>query len=319
MKTSLTVTGCLSLLFFSWAAAGLAQQQPPTTQPPGTPPSEQTPPPQPQTGIRQAPPPLPKIPDVRQPGETGYWIAVTAWFPTQTPTIDKGHYSGIPTASFTKFQGKPKLTQGAEVGLALGLHNALRLSYFESRAAGNFTNATDLQLWTQTYPAGSYLSTNYRVQNFKMSFEYLTWPYPVSSRKFRLKTLWQIQYTGVRSVFDEPLKPLVDSTGTPLVDSTGQPLSYAAQGSRWYLTPSFGLGAHEYVSRNFRLEANASGFTIPHHTSIWDADASANLRFGHFELKVGAKAFHLKTSTLAQFYMRGTMASALVGLRWYSE
>jgi hypothetical protein len=351
VKISLTVSWCLILLFFSWVSLGGAQdlQQPPATQPPATPagqtplappatpaagqtpqtppqipppataPPEQTPLAQPRTGIRQPPPPLPKVPDIRQPGETGWWVGVNAWFPTETPVIDKGHGAAFTQPSLTKLQGKPKFTQGAEVGIALGLHNALRLSYFQSRASGDFVNAVDTQLWSHLYPAGGYVSTNYKTQNLKLSFEYLTWPYPVESRRFRLKSLWQVQYTDVRTVFDLPLLPLVDSTGTPLADASGNPLSYAGQGTRAFVSPTLGLGASEYVTRNFRLEANATGFAIPHHFTIYDTDASANLRFGHFELKLGAKAFHLKTSTQAEFFVRNTMASAFIGLRWYSD
>ena len=295
------------------------QQTPPQTPPPTTAPPEQAPLAQPRIGLRQPPPPLPKVPDIRQPGETGYWVSVNAWFPTETPTIDKGHAAAFTQGSLTKFQGKPKFTQGAEVGIALGLHNALRLSYFESRAAGNFTTTTDRELWSQLYPAGNLVSTNYRMQNFKLSFEYLTWPYPVESRTFRLKTLYQVQYTSVRTVFDLPLLPLVDSTGAPLVDASGNPLSYAGQGTRAFFAPTLGVGVAKYLSRSFRLEANATGFAIPHHTTIWDTDASANLRVGHFELRLGAKAFHFKTSTQAEFFVKSTMASAFVGVRWYSD
>ncbi len=337
VKISLSVSWCPILLLLSWVSPGGAQpqQQPPTTPPaapagqtpvtaPQNPPAEApqdqpAAPAQPRTGIRQPPPPIPKVPDIRQPGETGWWIGVSAWFPPQTPTIDKGKGAAFSQPSLTKLQGKPKIAQGADVGLALGLHNALRLSYFESRAAGNFINNVDKVLWGHAYPAGGYVSTNYRMQNLKLSFEYLTWPYPVESRKFRLKTLWQVQYTSVRTVFDLPLLPLVDSTGAPLVDSTGNQLSYAGQGTRAFVYPTFGLAPSYYITRNFRIEANASGFGIPHHAAIWDADASANFRFGHFELKVGAKAFHFKTSPQAEFYLWNTMASGVVGLRWYSN
>jgi hypothetical protein len=353
VKTSPTVFGCVFVLFFSWVSVGRAQQQPtsppsdppadqsqqtpPPATPPGAPPAEpspltppQNPPPattppeqaplaQPRIGIRQPPPPLPKVPDIRQPGETGYWIGLSGWLPTQTPTIDKGKGSAFTQQSLTKLQGKPKVAPGAEVGIAVGLHNALRLSYFQSRAAGSLTNTVDKQLWSKLYPAGELASTDYKLQNFKLSFEYLTWPYPVESRRFRLKSLWQVQYTSIRTVFDLPQRSLVDSNGLPLADSSGNPLSYAAEGTRYFISPTLGLGATEYVSRNFRLEANASGFGIPHHTAIWDADASANIRFGHFELKLGAKAFHFKTSTKSEFYVKSTMASAFVGLRWYSE
>jgi hypothetical protein len=354
VKISLTVFGCLALLFFSVVSVGGAQEPPPATPPsdstadqspqtpqqtpPQTPPTSapvtpaagqppqtpqetppQTPLGQPRIGLRQPPPPLPKVPDIRQPGETGYWISVTGWFPTETPIIDKGHGATFTQASLTKFQGKPPVSQGAEIGIAVGLHNAIRLSYFESRASGNFTNTYDLDLWSQVYTAGNLISTNYRLQNFKLSFDYLTWPYPVESRRFRLKTLYQLQYTTVRTAFDEPLLPLVDSTGAPLVDVNGNPISYAATGTRSFISPTLGVGVAKYVTRNFRLEANATGFAIPHHWTIWDTDASANLRVGHFEFRVGAKAFHFKTSTQADFFVRNTMASAFVGLRWYSD
>ena len=82
---------------------------------------------------------------------------------------------------------------------------------------------------------------------------------------------------------------------------------------------TLGVGVAYYLSPHFRVEANGSGFAIPHHSSIWDADASANYRYGHFELRVGGKAFHYKTSTGSDFFMHNTMGSAFVGLRWYSQ
>ena len=103
------------------------------------------------------------------------------------------------------------------------------------------------------------------------------------------------------------------------MDSVGNPVDYHASGTRTVILPSLGLGVAEYVTRHVRLEANASGFTIPHHSTIWDADASANVRYGHWELRFGAKGFHFKTSTQSEFYMRGTQSSAFAGVRWYSN
>jgi len=241
------------------------------------------------------------------------------WFPTESPVIDKGHGAVFTTASKTQLQGKPKFSDGVEAGIALGLHNALRLTYLEARAAGNFTSTNDLALWGQAYAAGTYLSTNYRLQHAKLSFDYLTWPYPVESRKFRLKTLWGLQYTSVRSDFNAPLKPLVDISGAPLVDSSGNPISYFGQGTKWFVSPMLGLGVAEFGSRHFRVEANASGFAIPHHNNIWDADVSANIRYGHIELRIGGKALHYQTSTQGEFFLKNTMGAAFVGLRWYSQ
>lgn len=266
-----------------------------------------------------AAPQLPKYPDVRMPGESGWSLGAMAWVPKEHPVFNRGRAAFFPQQSLVTMQGSPKYAEGADIGIALGLHNALRISWFTARAAGNLTNANDLTLWNQTYIAGTYLSTNYTVQNFKMSFDYLSWPYPVESRRFRLLTLWQIQYTSVKSAFDAPKLPLVDASGNPYIDANGNLISYAGSGSRWFLSPTFGLGAHEYITKNFRFEINGDGFTVPRHWTIWDADASLNYRVGHIEVRGGIKAFHYKTSTAAEFYLHNTMISPMVSVRWYSD
>jgi hypothetical protein len=141
----------------------------------------------------------------------------------------------------------------------------------------------------------------------------------VESRRFRLKTEWQVQYTSMRSQFDAPLKPIFDANGNPILDASGNLISYAGIGSRWFISPEFGLGAAYYSGRHFRWEANAAGWTFPHRNTVWDADTTANLRYGKIEFRVGAKAFHFKTSTQAEFFSRGTLASVFAGIRWYSQ
>lgn len=306
MKSSFRVLVCPLLFGF-----GLAAQEPPATPPSQTP--------LPQTGLQQPPPALPKVPDVRQPGETGWWAGLSGWFPKQQPYMNKGRDAAFTEASKTTLQGKPKYAEGAEIGFALGLHNALRASYFETRATGDFTAATDLHLWEQTYAAGTLVTTDYRLQNGKLSFDYLSWPYPVESRRLRVKSLWQVQWTSIRTGFDAPQLPITDATGAPLVDSAGNQITYGTQGTKWFISPEIGIGLSYFSGRHFRVEANASGFTIPRHNSVWDADGSVNFRQGHFELRVGAKGFHFKTSTGANYYMRGTLYSGFIGLRWYSD
>ena len=306
MKTSLLYVAMLAL-----AVTAVAQQE---KQPAGPPPPITIRPQQ------QPPPPLPKVPDVRQPGETGFSIGVMGWFPVQAPTIDKGHAADWTQPTNTKFAGKPKYSPEGDIGIALGLHNALRFTYFQDRASGNLTSgASDLRIWDVVYPAQNVLATDYKIQSAKISFDYLTWPYPVESRKFRLKTLWQVQYLNIKTSLNAPLIPVVDSSGNPLVDATGNPLDYHSQGSKSVILPTLGIGLAEYVNRHLRLELNGSGFTIPHHSTIWDGDASANFRYGHWELRVGAKAFHFKTSTQADFFFKQTLASGIVGVRWYSQ
>ncbi len=299
------------------AAPADQQSAPPAAQPPAAQPASQAPP---QTGPNiSAPPELPKYPDVRMPGESGVWIGFGLSEPTGNPIFDKGRASGITNNSLITFQGTPKLGESAEIGFAMGLHNALVVSGFNTRAAGDFASGSVLTLWSQTYDQGVLISTNYHLQDLKVSFEYLTWPYPVESRHFRLKTLWQVQYVNLSTGFDAPLLPLTSPDGSPLIGSNGSPVSYQATGSRWLISPTLGLGVAEYFSKFVRLELNASGFAFPRRWTIWDTDASINLRFGHFELAGGARAFHVKTSTNGPFYIRGTLFAPQVSLRWYSK
>jgi hypothetical protein len=299
------------------------QSPPPAAQPPGQAPADQQSPSQEpaQTGQPNisAPPELPKYPDVRMPGESGMWLGIGGSEPTNSPIFNKGRDSGITNNSLITFQGRPKLGESAEVGVAMGLHNALVVSGFETRAAGNFTSASPLTLWSTSYNQGVLISTDYNLQELKLSFEYLTWPYPVESRRFRLKTLWQVQYVNIYTGFNAPLLPITGPNGGVLYGSNGQPVSYEATGKRWFVSPTLGLGGAYYLSKFVRLELNGSGFAFPRHWTIWDTDASLNIRFGHFELGGGARAFHVKTSTDGPFYVRGTLIVPQVSLRWYSK
>jgi hypothetical protein len=163
--------------------------------------------------------------------------------------------------------GKSKGAPGAEIGIAAGLHNSIRISYFNSKLSGTTTAPNDLVIFSQGYLKGDQLTTNAKLSDYKISYEYLTWPYPVGGRHFRLKTLWQVQYITLKTIFDAPIK-----SSTP--DSSGAYTDYSTIGSKSYITPAFGLGFHEYATRNFRLEANLSGFWLPHRFNLVDSDAT---------------------------------------------
>jgi len=289
-----------------------------------TPPADQTPAPAgshapAQTGQPNisAPPELPKYPDVKMPGETGFWIGIGAGKPNGSPIFDKGRASGITDKSLVTMQGEPKYGESAEFGIALGSHDALVVSGFSTRAAGDFPAATALGLWSQVYDQGVLVSTDYKLRDVKLSFEYLMWPYPVGSHHFRLKTLWQVQYVSARTGFDAPLLPITTSSGGALLNSAGQVVNYQASGSRWFITPAVGLGATEYLAKFVRLEVAGSGFALPRRWTLWDTEGSLNFRFGHFEVGGGVRAFHAKTSTHSQFYVRGTWLMPQISLRWY--
>ena len=336
MKISRTGILCLALLWTSVvagaqapqdAAAPAAEQQPapqaPAQQAPAQtapaqaapapaqqPPAETTPQPEPQR--LKLPPPPPKVVDVRMPGESGWNIGVIGWLPVGPMWVDKGHASTFTDASKLQLAGNPQAAVGADFGVAVGLHNTLRFTYFSEKRSGTTTAPTDLVIYTQTYVKGDELSTNAKLSDFKLSYEFLTLPYPVEARHFRLKTLWQVQYVTFKSIFDAPIR-----SSTP--DSSGNFTDYSTQGSKSFITPAFGLGFHEYATRNLHFEANVSGFWLPHRWQLVDSDATIGYRASHLELRIGAKGFLFRTSPKADFYYRGTMGGLFVGLRWYSD
>jgi hypothetical protein len=286
--------------------APAAQEPAPPQQPPAETPT------QPESVRLRLPPPPPKVVDVRMPGEAGYFVGITGWLPIGQSWVDKGHASSFTDPSKLQLAGKSKGAFGAEIGIAAGLHNSVRVSFFQSKLSGTTTAPNEMVIFTKTYSAGDQLSTDAKLTDYKVSYEYLTWPYPVEARHFRLKTLWQVQYISVMGNFDAPIR-----SATP--DSTGNLTSYTAQGSKSFFSPALGLGVHEYATRNFRFEANVSGFMLPHRWHLLDSDATIAYRAGRLELRVGAKAFLFRTSPKTDYFYRGTVGGAFVGLRWYSD
>lgn len=267
-------------------------QQPPQAPPPG-PPGQQAP----------TPPPLPpKVPDVLRQDEGTLSLEGFGWLPLGHPSFNSGQGTTSTEASNATLEGRAKATWGAALRIPAVAHNTVRLSYFQTHASGNFTAGTDLNLWSSGYHAGDYISTDYRLRAFTLSFDFLTWPYPVRNRRFRLKTLWQFQYANVHSAFDAPL-----STNAPT----------PGMGSKSIYWPAFGLGVTEYLSGNFRLEALGSGFAIPSHSAIADAEANIAYKFGRLEFRAGGKLYYFRTTPQGDFYMKGLLAGGFAGLRFY--
>jgi hypothetical protein len=252
-------------------------------------------------------PELPKIPEVQMPGERGFSVGASLWWANSKPEFEKGSFA-LAYLGNIRMEGAPKVNQAFDGAFALGLHNVLRISYFETRAAGNEYAPTELGLYQQVYSLGDYLATDYFLRSAKLSFDYLTWPYPVKTSKFRLKTLWQLQYMEVRTGFDAPLK-------TFTVENT----TWATTEIHRFTLPEFGIGTQYWVTRGFRVETRGAGMSIPHHQNSWDFEGSLNFRAGPLELQVGYKGYHFRTSAQQDFWVRGTMVGPFVGLHWYSD
>jgi hypothetical protein len=235
------------------------------------------------------------------PGEGKISIGVWGWLPRGEPVFDKGKLAPTTETSHLRFAGTPSLGRGISATIPAGGHNAIRITYFDTKASGNLTASNNLALWDQGFSAGDAISTYYKLQSGKFSYEFLTWPYPVGSRRFRLKTLYQVQYAKIQSIFNAPLSATAFGPAT---------------GSKTLILPALGVGIADYLSRDVHFDVNASGFVLP-HKALGDVDASMSFRFGRLELQLGGKVYYFKTSTGSDFFMKGLLAGPFVGLKFY--
>ena len=244
------------------------------------------------------------------PDEGRFSVGIIGWMPMGHPYIDQGQnniYYGYPQFSniaHLTFQGTPQPQIGVDVTVPAGKHHDVRVTYMHSSAAGNVVAPYDLYLWNGNYSKGDYLSTDYRFRDLKISYDFMTWPWPIGNRKIRLKTLYQFQYISMASSFDAPLKSTVNGPNT-------------ASGKESIYLPTLGLGVDYYVTPNFRLEANGTGFYIPGHSYIIDSDATASYRISRVEVRAGMMFLRFRTSVQNDYVMRAMPVGLLVGLRFF--
>jgi hypothetical protein len=309
-----TLLLCLCLCSFSVlltpVAKGQAKPEAPTAPPPRTlplpPPDTTTTPP------KVIPPEL--LYDTSD-GKTS--VKLFYWYTQTHPDMFTGKSAATNVDSSVSFEGgKTKPTPGLELSFPAGKNNSIRISYFRTQGSGNTNAVTPPStrgdvIWGATLNPGDYLATSFTLQSGKISLDYLSWPFPLENRRFRFKTLWEVQYVNVKSAVSAPFAPVTDTAGNSLQTS--------GSGSNWFIWPSFGVGVEIMASKHFRFEAKGSGFGLPHRAAIWDADAFFAYRSGQFEIDFGGKAFHFKTSPKREEYLIGTMPGAYVGIRWYPK
>lgn len=302
MKTKLH-TGFLTLsLFLSCGGMLIHAQSAQTQQQPASP--------APQPASAPAPKAQPE--NLLNTSDSQISIQLFYWYDFSSPDLKGGAQNVGPYFGNLNYPGKAKPAEGAEIDIPAGRDNTVRISYFRIQGDGNTYATQDLTLFTVNYVPGDYLVTQYKLQNVKISYDYLSYPYPPDPSRFRLKTLWNVNYTNIGTSIDAPLKVIQ-------VDASGNPISNTATGSRWFIYPSFGLGIEKAITSHFRLDASASGFAFPHHSTIWDADASAAYRSGRYEVAFGLKAFHFKSSPQNTQYLGATFPGAYLAVRYYPK
>ena len=282
-------------LILPFARAQVATQQ-----------QQSSPPASPQT--QSAPKAQPETPTNTSDNQVS--IQLFYWLSGKQPDLRGGAANVGPYPGNLNYPGKPKPAPGAVLSIPAGRNNTLRFSYFRIQGNGNTTAPANLTLFNTDYAPGDYLTTGYTLQNVKISYDFLSYPYPANPARFRFKTLWEVQYTNIKSSIDAPFKPVT-------TDASGNPISNTASGSRMLIYPTIGAAIEKAFTSHFRLEARASGFAFPHHGAIYDAEGSAVFRTGRYEVAVGGKVFHVKTSPHNSQYLLATFPGVFVAIRYY--
>jgi hypothetical protein len=292
------------------ASNAQASNAQPPAQPPTTPPA-QPPPTQPPGGVEATPPvpkptvqmpvprPPPPVTTERDTGGDNISIEPFYWLARSAPTVAQGHANTDFDPGALGFPGHSKAAEGIFVTVPTGHENSFEFRFFQARGQGNSVLGTTEQFFATQYAVGDVLATNYRIANYKLSWNYLTFPFPSAGAKFRFKTLYEFQYASVRGSFDAP----ADVNAVP------------TEGIKSIIRPTLGAGIEYHLARRVRFEAKLSGMGFPHHGDIYDGEASLAAGGPHFELLAGARIFHLKTSPTSDQYYKETLWGPYVGLR----
>lgn len=308
MKNLLAAMG-LSLIIALLAASSLQAQQPGTpataaplpTPTPQTTPAEPAPAQQPlqtQRDTTNAPAPFSPPWSV----QFFYWL-------TSTTTSLRGGAAAPDFESLT-YPGHGNYTPGVSLSIPVSKTALLNLSGFIAKGSSNTTANQALDLFGTTFASGDYLTSNYNIKDFKLSFQDLLYPFPrKAGQKWYLKTLWEVQYASIKTNVNAPFAPATDSSGNALVNSVS--------GSRYVVYPTFGLGGEYHFTRNLSFQVNGSGFAVPHHAVIGDAEGTLSYRLGAVELVIADRYYHFKTSTQNAEYFSVTMNGPYAALRIY--
>jgi len=285
---------CICLLAVAWP--GFSQDQAP-----------QTPAPAPAASPAAAPAPPREIPSDVNSGR-GLSVEPVYWMTTFKGGIRKGSNNTSTSSGVLDYPNSPKYMYGAVVTVPSGRTNAIRVTYLSTRnyTSGGTVAPEALNIFGTDIAGGDPVGVSYKLTNFKLSYDFLTYFFKRGNTDFRVKTLWEVQYFSTSNA-------LVDFI--PLADGTFSPNSFSADKNIIY--PTFGLGLEHTISRHFRWEAKASGFALPHRSTLGDTEASLGFRFGHIEFIAGGKFYHFKTKGRDDNYVSGDLYGPYAGVRFY--
>ena len=168
----------------------------------------------------------------------------------------------------------------------------LEIGYWSTKGSGQKRATEPLNIYAANVATGELVSSSYTLSNFRVSWNYLTFPVPALDSKFRVKTYWEVQHTRIRPVvsFPESQNPFV------------------TVGAKQSITlPGAGIGFEIVPSRAFRFDARISGMAFPNKPRYVDAEATFIGTIGAVEVFGGAKGFHFRTTLNDETYQQATI------------
>lgn len=235
-------------------------------------------------------------------------LALFYWQSTLEPKIQNGHSAtvGVNPANYNYAPTKVQGTPGAMLSVPAGPDSTLRFSFFRTQGHGDARASRDIVLYSTAYNKGDAITNSFTLQQGKVSWDYLSLPNPGELSKYRLKSLFEVQYLSIKSGFS-----------APTTDSTGAVSSNTATGTNNFIYPSLGLGLEVFLSKHVRFELQGSGFALPHRATLGDAEGQIAVRHHKWELLIGGKMLYFRTSPAKASYITANMPGAFVGIRWY--
>jgi hypothetical protein len=258
-----------------------------------------------------APPMQPKaarIPDYPEPRTLTIGLFYWATIPGNGANLGTGHQAfDLETLDNL---GPQHRAPGLYIAVPITRTGEIKFEGWIGKGDGNQTATKTLDLFNTTINPGDYLATQYQIKAGKLYLDDLLWPYKFPVSRFRLKSLWEVQWISVSTTIDAPL---VSATQ----DSSGNITTETAVGSRQVILPTFGLAAEYQLTPNILFRADASGFGLPHRADIWDANATLSYRRRKWEVLGGFKAMHFKTSPRNTEFISATVSGGFVGVNYH--
>jgi hypothetical protein len=287
------------------------------TPPAPTPPSSNTP-------AAPTPPTITLSPpkEVSSTVNTGSGLSIEPmyWFTGGTPVLRAGNAwlagagtspgplaDNAPNPGNLDYNDARRASYGVRLAVPVSKNATVRFSYFQTKSDGGTVAPGNLNLFTQAINGGDLLATQYNVQSYKLSYDYLTYFWKRGNSELRFKTLYELQRISVDSEADDIV---VDSTGAVTAINP-------AIGTTSVFLPTFGLGLEHTLNAHIRWEARASAFGLVHLGDIVDAEAQIAFRVWHFEVLGGARYLHYKTNATSAQYNVGDLYGPYAGLRYY--